>query len=29
MGPKGLMSHDSSDGTPAGKRVDRFLRNQN
>ena len=29
MGPKGLMSHDSSDGTTAGKRIDRFLQKQN
>ena len=28
MGLKGLMSHDSYDGTPAGKRIDRFLMNQ-
>ena len=28
MGPKGLMSHDSSDGTTAGKRIDRFLQKQ-
>jgi len=28
LGPKGLMSHDSSDGTTAGKRIDRFLAKQ-